>query len=161
MLHISDKSTLKELNHMLEQEAIHEGFFSSLASSKQVRPTVFSPLWNIACMALGKVTAIAGKDATFAAINAIEEVIENHYQDQITECQGLIKFIDTSDSKGQDPSSIKPDIEILIESISKFKEDEAVHKDAATWDNASTAGKVAYGITKQITALAVAISKRW
>jgi ubiquinone biosynthesis monooxygenase Coq7 len=67
---------------MLEQERQHLERFNALMSARHVRPTLLSPLWHIAGYALGAITAKLGPAAAMACTEAVEEVIDAHYESQ-------------------------------------------------------------------------------
>src|SRR5947207_318952 len=71
-----------EIRRMAEQEARHLATFNQLMQSRRVRPTLLQPLWHMAGYALGAATALLGEEAAMACTVAVEEVIDEHYQDQ-------------------------------------------------------------------------------
>lgn len=73
-------STIK---HMWEQEKVHREQFEVLINQYRVRPTVLTPIWNIAGFALGAGTALLGEKAAMACTVAVETVIVEHYNDQL------------------------------------------------------------------------------
>jgi len=53
--------------------------------SYRVRPTALLPIWHLAGFALGAGSAlIGGKEGAMAATVAVESVITEHYNDQVT-----------------------------------------------------------------------------
>lgn len=75
------------LQEMKDQEAQHLKDFNKLAIEHGVQPTVFQPFWHIAGYALGAATALMGEKAAHACTIAVEETIEEHYQDQLDRLQ--------------------------------------------------------------------------
>lgn len=73
------------LQHMKEQEVEHLRAYNRLAVQHDVRPTALQPLWHVAGYALGAATAMLGKKAAHACTIAVEEAIEEHYQEQLRE----------------------------------------------------------------------------
>ena len=71
------------IRHMYEQEVEHLQTFSKLVGKRRVRPSALLPLWHLAGFALGAGTAILGEQAAMACTVAVEEVIDEHYQDQV------------------------------------------------------------------------------
>lgn len=107
------------LRHMKAQEEVHRQKFEELLSERRVRPTILSPLWHVAGFALGAGTAMLGKEAAMACTEAVEEVIDEHYRDQL----------DTlDDSEGE-----------LKEIISRYRDEEIEHRDIAREQGASEA----------------------
>jgi ubiquinone biosynthesis monooxygenase Coq7 len=71
------------IEHMKEQELVHLKAFASWVVENQVRPTVLQPLWHVAGYALGVGTALLGEKAAMACTAAVEEVIDQHYENQL------------------------------------------------------------------------------
>jgi ubiquinone biosynthesis monooxygenase Coq7 len=83
-LAVLGNSVLAEpLRHMAAQEDRHYDTFDRLVREHRVRPTVLTPLWHLAGFALGAATAFLGPNAAMACTEAVEEVIEEHYERQI------------------------------------------------------------------------------
>ncbi|KAL6254863.1 hypothetical protein P5V15_014202 [Pogonomyrmex californicus] len=101
------------IQHMWDQEKRHRAKFEELIRKYRVRPTVLTPLWNIAGFALGVGTALMGEKAAMACTVAVETVIVEHYNDQL---RTLME------------NSEKVDEEIL-ETIKKFRDEEQEHHD--------------------------------
>ena len=70
------------IRHMAEQERAHLETFNRLVVERRVRPTLLSPVWQVAGFALGAATAVLGAKAAMACTVAVEEVIEEHYARQ-------------------------------------------------------------------------------
>ena len=96
---------------MKDQEPDHLETFEKLIVDRQVRPTIFHPIWNVAGFALGVGTALLGPKAAMACTVAVEEVIDEHYADQVAQL--------TEDEKD------------LKETINRFREEELEHRDTA------------------------------
>ena len=71
------------IKEMWEQEKVHLELFEKLMKENRVRPTALMPLWNIAGFALGAGTAMLGSEAAMACTVAVEEVIGEHYNNQL------------------------------------------------------------------------------
>ena len=76
-----------QLSEMEAHEAAHLARFDRLLTDRQVRPTALAPVWRLAAFALGAGTALMGDKAAHACTEAVENVIEEHYADQIAELQ--------------------------------------------------------------------------
>jgi len=83
MLVLSKSSVGPVLQEMADQEKKHLLEFEKLVCDRRVRPTCLLPLWNIAGYALGAGTAALGSRAAMACTVAVEEVISEHYNDQV------------------------------------------------------------------------------
>jgi 3-demethoxyubiquinol 3-hydroxylase len=105
--------------HMKEQEEIHLKKFEELVAKHRVRPTLLSPFWHVAGYALGAGTAMLGKEAAMACTEAVEEVIDEHYRDQLEQLD-------------EDQSELK-------ETIEKFRAEEIAHRDIARSEGAAEA----------------------
>lgn len=73
----------KVIKEMADQEQKHLDAFDRLIVERRVRPTAMMPIWNVAGYALGLGTALIGKEAAMACTVAVEEVIAEHYNDQV------------------------------------------------------------------------------
>lgn len=71
------------IRRMAEQEERHLAAFDRLVIERRVRPTLLSPLWHVTGFALGAATAALGERAAMACTVAVEEVIDEHYRDQL------------------------------------------------------------------------------
>jgi 3-demethoxyubiquinol 3-hydroxylase len=132
-----------EIRHMAEQEARHLARFNELVQSRRARPTLLQPLWHLAGYALGVGTALLGAEAAMACTVAVEEVIDEHYQDQ-------------AERLGEaDPA--------LRETILAFRDDELAHRARAIEHGAmDTLGyDVISGVIKAGSRLAIWLSTRF
>lgn len=106
------------LAHQEQDEIIHKAEFDKILNERAIRPTILEPLWKPAAQFLGYSTALMSENAAHACTAAVEEVIENHYQDQED-------ALDDSDA--------------LKQTIKKFKEEEVAHKNDALEKGAQNA----------------------
>jgi len=97
------------IRHMKEQEDVHLETFSKMVSERRVRPTALMPFWHVAGFALGAGTALLGEKAAMACTVAVEETIDEHYQEQIKKL-------------GDDEKELR-------ETCSKFRDEELEHRD--------------------------------
>ncbi|MCP5381367.1 MAG: demethoxyubiquinone hydroxylase family protein [Kordiimonadaceae bacterium] len=104
------------IKHMKEQEDVHLERFNKLIRDYNARPTLITPLWHMAGFALGAGTALLGTKAAMACTEAVEEVIDKHYAEQV-------ESLDEEDSD-------------LAETLEKFRQEEVEHKQIAI-DNGS------------------------
>lgn len=101
------------IKHMWDQEIKHREKFEELIRKHRVRPTVMLPIWNIAGFTLGAVTALIGDKAAMACTVAVETVIVDHYNDQL---RALMNDAECNKE--------------LMETITKFRDEEQEHHDA-------------------------------
>ncbi|HEV7158522.1 MAG TPA: demethoxyubiquinone hydroxylase family protein [Caulobacteraceae bacterium] len=66
-------------------EAVHLARFDALLTQEQVRPTLMAPVWRAAAFGLGVGAALISEKTAHACTEAVETVIEEHYQRQIAE----------------------------------------------------------------------------
>jgi ubiquinone biosynthesis monooxygenase Coq7 len=100
-----------DMGEMQSQEAVHLDRFNALLAAERVRPTAMTPVWRLAALALGAGTALIGEKAAHACTEAVEDVIEKHYADQIAEL------------RDRDPE--------LAAELSRFRDEEIAHHDHA------------------------------
>jgi 3-demethoxyubiquinol 3-hydroxylase len=101
--------TTDAIRHMAAQEQAHLKRFDTLINERHVRPTALEPVWRVAGFALGAATALLGEKAAMACTEAVEEVIDRHYADQLTRLD--------------DPE--------LKQTVEAFRADEIAHRDTA------------------------------
>lgn len=99
------------LEHMKAQELIHLEQFEKWVVEERVRPTVLQPLWHVAGYGLGVVTGLLGEKAAMACTAAVEEVIDQHYENQLAQL-------------GDEEIELK-------ELIQRFQQDEQDHRETA------------------------------
>jgi len=126
---IKQDNDLKNIiEEMKQHEKEHLEYFEKEIQIRKIKPTYFLPLWDVLGVALGFGSALLGKKAAMLCTASVEEVIENHYQNQINKL-------------GNDEKNLK-------EKIEKFKSDEINHKNIA-YDSGAT-NKGFYSIMDKI-----------
>ena len=118
----------KTIEEMREHEREHCEFFEKEIKQRNIKPTKFLPLWDLLGIGLGFGTTLLGKKAAMLCTASVEEVIDEHYQNQINQ--------------------LEDDEKNLREKITKFREDELHHKDLAYEEGASKEG--IYGILDKV-----------
>ena len=78
-----DKFLKDKIEEMKEHEQEHLNYFEKEIQKRKIKPTYLLPLWDIMGVALGFGTAMLGKKATMLCTASVEEVIEDHYQNQL------------------------------------------------------------------------------
>ena len=139
---IQDEKLKNTIEEMKEHEKEHLEYFEKEIYNRKIKPTYFLPLWDVMGVALGFGTAMLGKKAAMVCTASVEEVIEDHYQNQIKKL-------------GNDEKDLKAKIE-------KFKTDEVNHKNIA-YDSGAT-NKGVYSIMDKIirtsSRIAITISEK-
>ena len=115
-----DNNLKDQIEEMKKQEKEHLEYFEKEIQKRKIKPTYLLPLWDVMGVALGFGTALLGKKAAMLCTASVEEVIEDHYQNQLKKL-------------GNDEMDLKAKIE-------KFKEDEVDHKNIAYEAGASNKG---------------------
>ena len=115
-----DNILKKEIEEMKEHEKEHLEYFEKEIQKRKIQPTYLLPLWDIMGVSLGFGTALLGKKAALLCTASVEEVIEDHYENQLNKL-------------GEDEAYLKS-------KIKKFKSDEEHHKNKAYEGGATTKG---------------------
>ena len=104
----------EKLKKVIEDMKIHEEEHSEFFEreiKKKIKPTRFIKIWDLLGLGLGFGSTMLGKKAAMLCTASVEEVIDEHYQNQINQL-------------GDDEIELK-------KKIAKFREDELHHKDIA------------------------------
>ena len=127
---------------MKEHEREHANYFEKEIRRRRIKPTKFLPLWDLLGVGLGFVSTLLGKKAAMLCTASVEEVIDEHYQNQIDQ--------------------IESDEKELKEKIIKFREDELHHKDIAYEKGASKEGvySIFDKIVKTGSKIAIRVSEK-
>ncbi len=118
---IKDPSTKIEIQTMYDQEIEHLDYFTKEMQHRHVRPTALMPLWKLFGKSAGAISALLGPKAAMACTEAVEDVIDQHYQSQINMLE----------------SKYPEEIELLSK-LKKFREDECHHRDTAAKHTTTT-----------------------
>jgi len=78
-----DKNLKKIIEEMKEHEKEHLEYFEKEIQKRKMKPTYLLPLWDLMGVSLGFGSALLGKKATLLCTASVEEVIENHYENQL------------------------------------------------------------------------------
>ena len=115
-----DEKLKKLIESMKEHEKEHFDYFDKEIQKRNIKPTVFLPLWDLLGVTLGFGTTMLGQKAAMLCTASVEEVICDHYKNQL-------------EKLGDDEKDLK-------KSIKKFREDEADHKNIAYDEGATKSG---------------------
>jgi len=139
---INNEDLKKTINEMKKHEEEHCNFFEDEIKKRDISPTKFLPVWDLLGLGLGFGSTILGKKAAMLCTASVEEVIDEHYKNQIDELQ--------NDEKN------------LKEKIIKFRNDELHHKDIAYEQGATKKGfySIMDKIIKTGSKLAISISEK-
>jgi len=139
---VKDDNLKKTIEEMKVHEKEHCEFFENEIKKRKIKPTKFLPLWDLLGVGLGFGSTILGKKAAMLCTASVEEVIDEHYQNQINQL-------------GSNEKDLK-------EKIIKFREDELHHKDIAYEKGATKKGfySIMDKIIKTGSKLAINISEK-
>ncbi|MDC0875668.1 demethoxyubiquinone hydroxylase family protein [Candidatus Pelagibacter sp.] len=139
---VKDDALKKIIEEMKVHEKEHCDFFEQEIKKRNIKPTKFLPLWDLLGVGLGFGSTLLGKKAAMLCTASVEEVIDEHYLNQIKE-------LDKSEPK-------------LKKKIIKFREDELNHKDIAYEKGATKKGpySILDKIIKTGSKIAINISEK-
>ena len=139
---VKDNSLKKIVEEMKNHEKEHLNYFENEIKKRNIEPTKLLPLWDLLGVTLGFGSTIMGKKAAMLCTASVEEVIDNHYQNQI-------KQLENDEKK-------------LKDKIIKFREDELHHKNIAYEEGAKKNGfySILDKIIKTGSKLAIRISEK-
>ena len=139
---VKDEELKKTIEEMKEHEREHANYFEKEIRRRRIKPTKFLPLWDLLGVGLGFGSTLLGKKAAMLCTASVEEVIDEHYQNQIDQ--------------------IESDEKELTEKIIKFREDELHHKDIAYEKGASKDGiySIFDKIVKTGSKIAIRVSEK-
>ena len=137
-----DEKLKETIEKMKEHENEHFDFFEKEIKKRNIKPTKLLPLWDILAVGIGFGSTIIGRKAAMLCTASVEEVIDEHYQNQI--------------------NKIKNDEKFLKKKIIKFRQDELHHKDIAYKKGATKDGiySILDLIIKAGSRIAISISEK-
>ena len=139
---VKDENLKKTIEEMKIHEKEHCQFFENQIKIRKIKPTKFLPLWDLLGVGLGFGSTLLGKKAAMLCTASVEEVIDEHYQNQINQL-------------GSDENNLK-------KKIIKFRKDELHHKDIAYEKGATKEGlySIMDKIIKTGSKIAINISEK-
>ena len=117
---VKNNELKKIIEDMKKHEKEHCDYFENEIKKRNIKPTKFLPLWDLLGVGLGFGSTILGKKAAMLCTASVEEVIQEHYANQIKQ--------------------LKSDEKKLKDKIIKFRKDELDHKDIAYEEGATKEG---------------------
>ena len=123
-------------------EKEHCDYFENEIKKRNIEPTKFLPLWDLLGIGLGFGSTILGKKAAMLCTASVEEVIDEHYQNQINQ-------LDSSEKE-------------FKKKIIQFRKDELHHKDIAYEKGATKKGfySIMDKVIKTGSKIAIQISEK-
>lgn len=152
-----DNKTLQIVEKMYQQELNHLKYFDDKIKERKIRPTLMQPVWKVGGFALGFITAIIDKKSTMTCTTAVEETIDEHYQQQLAQ---LAKIEEVS--KFNEVKDDQQIVDELSKKIIEFRDEELEHRDIGYEHNAKDFAlyKPLDCFIKLTTKFAIAISKK-
>lgn len=111
--YIKDSESKAQIEKMAKGEEKHLAYFENGLRERRARPTLLFPIVDKLSYAVGAVTAMLGKEAAMVCTSSVEDVIAEHYKEQM-------------DLLGDDKKHAE-----LKSKITEFREEELEHKDIA------------------------------
>ena len=139
---VKDDNLKKTIQEMKAHEKEHCIYFENEIKRRNIKPTKLLPLWDLLGVGLGFGSTLLGNKAAMLCTASVEEVIDQHYENQINQ--------------------LKPDEKKLKEKIKKFRLDELHHKNIAYEKGATKKGlyKVLDKIIKTGSKIAINVSEK-
>ena len=139
---IKDDELKKKIEQMQIHELEHCNYFENEIRKRNIEPTKFLPLWDLLGVGIGFGSTLMGQKAAMLCTASVEEVIDEHYQNQINQ--------------------LKNDEKELKSKIIKFREDELHHKDIAYKEGATKKGfySIMDKVIKTGSKIAIVISEK-
>ena len=139
---VKDENLKRTIEEMKEHEKEHCEYFENEIKKRNIKPTKFLPLWDLLGVGLGFGSTLMGKKASMLCTASVEEVIDEHYQNQINQLEN--------------------DEKELKSKIIKFRDDEIHHKDIAYEEGATKKGfySIMDKIIKTGSRIAIGISEK-
>jgi len=126
------------IEEMKVQEIEHLDKFNAMVRKHRVRPTVLEPFWYIVGYGLGFFTAAIGREGAMMCTAAVEEVIGEHYNDQLRRLHEINTEAEENGNNEEELNNVcfDPSIKQLIKDC---RDDELEHLDIAMENNAERA----------------------
>ncbi len=139
---VNNADLKKTIKKMKKHEEVHCNYFESEITKRNIKPTKLLPLWDLLGLGLGFGSTLLGKKTAMLCTASVEEVIDDHYKNQINQI-------------GSDEKNLK---KMMI----KFREDELHHKDIAYEEGATKKGLYSLidKIVKTGSKFAIILSKK-
>ncbi len=139
---IKNDDLKEKISDMKKHEEEHSNFFDNEIAKRNIKPTKLLPLWDLLGLGLGFGSTLLGKKAAMLCTASVEEVIDEHYKNQIDQ--------------------IELDEKELKDKIIKFRQDELDHKDIAYEEGATKRGiySIMDKVIKTGSKIAIKISEK-
>mgnify|MGYP001487187304 CR=1 FL=1 len=139
---VEDENLKKVIEEMKVHEKEHCEFFENEIKKRKIKPTKLLPIWDLLGVSLGFGSTLLGKKAAMLCTASVEEVIDEHYLNQINQL-------------GSNEKELK-------KKIIKFRQDEIHHKNIAYEKGATKKGfySILDKIIKTGSKIAINISEK-
>ena len=82
---VEDENLKKVIEEMKVHEKEHCEFFENEIKKRKIKPTKLLPIWDLLGVSLGFGSTLLGKKAAMLCTASVEEVIDEHYLNQINQ----------------------------------------------------------------------------
>lgn len=145
----------KHLKEMLDSEIAHFEYFRKISQKLFVPQTIFLPIWQRLASFMGFVTAKSSFSDAMLCTEAVETIIEKHYQEQILQIEDILQYHNNTDEFIVENKEV---VQELLDKIKIFMQEEIEHKN--TGNENSTMKIIPFTLIKAVTKLAVTVSQR-
>ena len=84
---VNNDDLKQKIYEMKKHEEEHSNFFDNEIEKRNINPTKLLPLWDLLGLGLGFGSTILGKKAAMLCTASVEEVIDEHYKNQINQIE--------------------------------------------------------------------------
>ena len=156
------------VKEILGEELVHRAKMNELVEKHQVQSTSLDPAFHVGAVAMGLGTAILGHHAMMCCHAAVEDVISDHYNDQLRELEEIRSAravasgtptpgVEVAPTEGKDSTAGTPEptlgsttschsedktneaLQELQAVVAKFRDDELHHKELGEQNGAAKA----------------------
>jgi ubiquinone biosynthesis monooxygenase Coq7 len=158
------------VQEILDEEIHHLDVMMQQAEKHRVRPTVMDPLWYVGSYALGTVTAFLGREALMCSHAAIEEVVTEHYNDQLRQLLTDSDFLpeptaaeqQSGEAAAATTGAANPEVDSAVEElraiVERFRDDEQHHHELGMQHGGANALPGLYPMIKGVCIFGLSVS---
>lgn len=142
--HCQNRKDHNLIKDMLLHEQVHLDYFNDQLIQRKIRPTFLMPLWHHLGYAVGAISSLVGPKMAMLVTEAVECVIEGHYERQLD-------YLKDNDREQE-----------LFDNIKHFQDEEVNHKNIALKHGSSSVNcsrEVSF-IIKTACTIAINLSKK-
>jgi ubiquinone biosynthesis monooxygenase Coq7 len=145
----------QHLKEMLDSEIAHFEYFRKISQKLHIPQTIFLPMWSRLASFMGFITAKSSFADAMLCTEAVETVIEKHYQEQILQIEDILHYHNNADEFIIEHKEV---VQELLTKIKIFVQEEIEHKNIGNKN--STMKIIPFTLIKAVTKLAVILSQK-